>query len=231
MENASKALLMAGSVLLAMLIITALVLMYNSIIGLRQEEASSDEIQKLADYNRQIETFNEDEIYGPELLSLSNLIEDYNARQAGLKGYTAITFEVDIKDESYTATNVYIKKNNYSGSELKKAFDELEKEVKQLKLDKVTFNGKNLGKTAQEISGMRFEAKESLIAEKFGYDLRYNDQRDRVDILVDELTNNESVIRYVNLNEEMVTFRNTKFKRDSFKYDANGRVISVKFSK
>ena len=46
MENASKALIMAGSVLLSLLIIGALVFMFDSLKGLKQTEATSEEVQR-----------------------------------------------------------------------------------------------------------------------------------------------------------------------------------------
>ena len=67
MENASRALIMAGSVLLALLIIGLLVFMFNSISGLKQQEANSEQVLKLAEYNKRILTYNR-ELYGPELV-------------------------------------------------------------------------------------------------------------------------------------------------------------------
>lgn len=93
MENASKALIMAGSVLLSLLIITTLVFMFGKLGDLKNSEASTEEVKKLAEYNRQIETFDR-ALYGSELLSLANLIDDYNKRQADLKGYNAIVLQV-----------------------------------------------------------------------------------------------------------------------------------------
>ncbi len=72
MENASKALIMAGSVLLSLLIITTLVFMFGKLGDLKNSEASTEEVKKLAEYNRQIETFDR-ALYGSELLSLANL--------------------------------------------------------------------------------------------------------------------------------------------------------------
>ena len=47
MENASKALIIAGSVLLSVLIISALVLMFNQISDFKRSEATSEDIQKI----------------------------------------------------------------------------------------------------------------------------------------------------------------------------------------
>ena len=87
MENASKALIMAGSVLLAILVIGSLVFMFNTISELKNTEASAEDVEQLAKYNRQIETFNRSGLYGSEIMSLANLIDDYNKRQADLKGW------------------------------------------------------------------------------------------------------------------------------------------------
>ena len=57
MENASKALIMAGSVLLALLVIGTLVFMFHSLSNLKAEEATSEEVIKLVEYNKKIETF------------------------------------------------------------------------------------------------------------------------------------------------------------------------------
>ena len=67
MENASKALIMAGSVLLSLLIITTLVFMFGKLGDLKNSEASTEEVKKLAEYNRQIEAH---EIYVHDETSL-----------------------------------------------------------------------------------------------------------------------------------------------------------------
>ena len=87
MENASKALIIAGSVLLAMLIIGTLIFMFTNLSNLRQTEADSSTVQKLEEYNRQIELYNKANLYGSEILSLANLIEDYNVKLLSTKIY------------------------------------------------------------------------------------------------------------------------------------------------
>ena len=98
MENASKALMMAGSVLLSVLIITALVFLYNNVIDLKRTESLSEETKKLYEYNKKIEMFNKQGLYGSEILSLSNLIEDYNRTQNELKEYNEIKLQIEIKE-------------------------------------------------------------------------------------------------------------------------------------
>ena len=96
MENASKALIMAGSILIALLIIGLLVIGYNQISGLEQTRTDTDVNQKMVEYMRQFEQFNRT-LYGSELLSLANLQEDYNTSEAREDvGYDRIEITVQI---------------------------------------------------------------------------------------------------------------------------------------
>ena len=72
---------MAGSVLLAILVISMLVYGYRQISDLEQSRADTDEEIKITEYMRRFEQFNRT-LYGSELLSLANLQEDYNASDA-----------------------------------------------------------------------------------------------------------------------------------------------------
>lgn len=99
MENASKALIMAGSILIALLIIGLLVIGYNQISGLEQTRTDTDVNQKMVEYMRQFEQFNRT-LYGSELLSFANLQEDYNTSEAREDvGYDRIEITVQINRE------------------------------------------------------------------------------------------------------------------------------------
>lgn len=98
MENATKALEMAASVLIGLLIIGALVFVYTKISQTKQVEQDSLSSQQAADFNKKFEAYNRNGVYGSELLSLANLIVDYNNKEANeVKGYKEITLEVSIK--------------------------------------------------------------------------------------------------------------------------------------
>ena len=58
MENASKALIIAGSVLMAVLVIGALMLMYNQIADIEQTKTDNDELSKMEDYSKKFEEYN-----------------------------------------------------------------------------------------------------------------------------------------------------------------------------
>lgn len=81
MENASKALIMAGGILIAVVLISALYILFTQIGGVYSQEAESLTIEQLEEYNRRFATYNNiSGLYGSELLSLANLVHDYNNR-------------------------------------------------------------------------------------------------------------------------------------------------------
>lgn len=100
MENASKALIMAGSILLAIMVIGLLVFGYRQMSDLEQTKENSKEVDKLAEYMARFEQFNrgkDNPLYGSELLSLANLQEDYNLSDARADvGYDKIEIYVNI---------------------------------------------------------------------------------------------------------------------------------------
>lgn len=164
MENASKALIMAGSVLLAMLIIAALVLTINTISRIKKTEDSLEDVENLAKFNRQIETFNKQTIYGSELISLSNLIDDYNERQSDLKGYEKIKFEVKVTSTNRDIINPTNYTNYKSGTQkISDVFNILENKVNNAKTEYINYRGKKISETAQTLSGMREQELEQLV--------------------------------------------------------------------
>lgn len=107
MENATKALEIAGSVLLGVLILGLLVFEYRKISNLKKVEEDVKVSQQSEDFNKKFEAYNRN-LYGSELLSLANQIQDYNDRYAGEKtsqyenqGYQKVELKTIIK----TATN------------------------------------------------------------------------------------------------------------------------------
>lgn len=94
MENASKALIIAGGVLLGMMIIALVVFTYGQISSLGNQDYDKTAIAQQKDFNAQWEKYNGN-IYGSDVLSIANMIEDYNLREAENKGYTPIATKID----------------------------------------------------------------------------------------------------------------------------------------
>ena len=79
MENATEALLMVGGVLLGILTITLLVYMFGNISTLGNAHDKNDEMQRLADWNSEWEAYNKQLLYGTEVLTVINKVEQNNS--------------------------------------------------------------------------------------------------------------------------------------------------------
>ncbi len=82
MENASKALIMAASVLIAIVIIGALVLMFNNLNNYQQVNTQGNRDAQVVEFNNQYETYNRKNVRGSDLYSLLNRVVDYNRRKS-----------------------------------------------------------------------------------------------------------------------------------------------------
>lgn len=81
MENASKALLMAGGILIALLIIGALMLMFNQIGDYEKAQTVDEKDSQLAQFNIDFERYTDDNgIKGTDVISLINKVINYNAK-------------------------------------------------------------------------------------------------------------------------------------------------------
>jgi len=79
MENASKAIIMAGGILIGVIILSLLVLVFRPMGDIYEQEGASLSVEQLEKYNRQFNTYDKS-LYGSELVSLANLVADYNNR-------------------------------------------------------------------------------------------------------------------------------------------------------
>ena len=154
MENASKALIMAGSILMAILVIGLLVFGYQQLSSLQQTETDAEDNDKLARYMNQFEQFGRT-LYGSELLSLANLQEDYNTSDARINtGYDKVEITVTIKNS--IADTIYFQANTYDLSEIVEDAENLEKERAKYEEPKRTYNNKSVkyyaGKSNREIA-------------------------------------------------------------------------------
>lgn len=78
MENATKALLIAAGVLIAIMVISALVLMFNRISEVSQTEQDALVAKQLAEFNKEYEAFNRKDLWGGDVISVMNKMLDNN---------------------------------------------------------------------------------------------------------------------------------------------------------
>ena len=127
MENASKALTMAGGILIALLVLGALLLMFNQVSDYKKTETVSEEAAQLAQFNEQFTQYERNNLAGVDLISLINKVVDYNKKNTGVGeiDYSKkIELYVNMKPagkksfaEKYAIENVCFKENNYTFNE------------------------------------------------------------------------------------------------------------------
>ena len=81
MENASKALLMAGGVLISLLVIGALILMFSNLTNYQGTETQSTREAQIQKFNEEYETYNRNDVRGSDIYSLINKVVSYNRRK------------------------------------------------------------------------------------------------------------------------------------------------------
>lgn len=72
MENASKALLMAGGVLIAIIIISLLVKTYGNIGTFQKQQISVEEAERIEEYNKEYTKYLNQYVYGTEVITVIN---------------------------------------------------------------------------------------------------------------------------------------------------------------
>lgn len=115
MENASKALLMAGGVLIALLVIGALVLMFNQIGSYQQSQDTNKKNSQLAEFNLEFERYLDDKgITGADVISLINKVVDYNnkAKKGGVTDSIDYNIKMSITISNLNQFNIKYAYNN-----------------------------------------------------------------------------------------------------------------------
>ena len=118
MENASKALIMAASVLIAIVIISAFVLMMSNLTSYQESSYQSNLSAQIAEFNNQYTTYDRSNIRGSDMISLMNKVSDYNTRYTGEEGFTKMQITVRMNgynDElAFDGTNRIITQSEYT---------------------------------------------------------------------------------------------------------------------
>lgn len=78
MENVSKALLIAGSILITIMLLTFFVYLSNNIKTVGQAKQDEKNQEELVKFNEQYEAYNKSLLYGAEVLTVINKAADNN---------------------------------------------------------------------------------------------------------------------------------------------------------
>lgn len=94
MENAAKALLMAGGILLAILTMSLIVYLTSSASRIANSQDKRKEAQQLAEFNKSYEAYNKTRMYGTDIITVVNKAINHNK---SIEAQTTEPYYVNIK--------------------------------------------------------------------------------------------------------------------------------------
>ena len=180
MENASKALIMAGSVLIGLMILGALILTFSNLNAYQETNVRNERSAQVVEFNNQYETYNRTDVRGSDLYSLLNRATDYNERKSvvGTEGkeiaYEPITIVIDFAGKLSDIAppegeNRLITKNQYIISGTTNEFeDSISSEIDSLESEYGTSSLTNLTSALTKIFiDTNDQAEQMLAVERF----------------------------------------------------------------
>ena len=225
MENASRALIIAGSVLISLLVIGALIFMFNQLSDLRQTQEDASMEDKLQSFYSNLDTYIEDNKRGSDILSLANLIDDFNNRRAGQneakygnEGYNPIELNVHYNVSTVDWNTTVFFKNHKDGwfrsaEDLSKAKKAIDDAVEKKGRDTVSgVSGYNI----QQLAGMRYQ--ELLVLTNRNDELlaKVQQEAEAYNILVAEQKDVKNTVRF---NAPQVTYDNVSGRVTKLVYE------------
>lgn len=124
MENASKALLIAGGILISLIVISGLILAMRKMGDFQTATENAKLEQQTREFNSVYESYDRKNIRGNDIISLMNRIIDYNERKVK-EGYTKMEVTFDIPENiktklAYDGQNLLIKTTHYTQENIDK---------------------------------------------------------------------------------------------------------------
>ena len=242
MENASKALIIAGSVLIALMIIGALLLMFSNLSNYQETDTQGTREAQVIEFNNQYETYNHKDVRGSELYSLLNRVIDYNRRQstAGTGStdqgqyisYEPMIVEFTIKNDIHTQLSIdgtyrLIKKSKYTSSNTNNEFEnEIKEEIDRLENKYGTESLTNLTTNITRIfPESPTPQQEQEAVERFNNACK-NKQIDSWDDIKEGSQIRNDIYKYY----EYVQFKRAYFDCTKAEYNKNtGRIVKMTF--
>ncbi len=210
MENASKALTIAGGVLIAVMLAVLVYYVFTQWGESQKMKQEDVDTVKIEEFNKSYLSY-EKVLYGSELLGLVNKMSDYNiSDDVRYNSYGTMDLKVEIKLLSGSTDNLFNRTGTYSLSTIKRTIDDVMRDTVE----------KYKGKVSD--SQWEFLAKSS------------NNSEQSFDNLCNELNISSSVNRR-ELQEsakeyyKYVQFKRMKFKHKETTFFDTGRVKNMSF--
>lgn len=99
MENASKALLMAGGVLISIILIGSLLYVYNNMVQYPKQEEELLKLEQLAEFNAEYEKYYRTKMYGTDVVTVLNKAINNNSKNhenGDVEGISDIDVEITV---------------------------------------------------------------------------------------------------------------------------------------
>ena len=126
MENAAKALLIAGGILIAIILIALFLNMYNKMASFQNTQEEKKEAEQLLAFNSEYEMYDKKILYGADIITLINkAVENNKEKNAVLNETNYINIKVQLVNSSFESSIdcKYLSTNNTVRLTGKKAQD------------------------------------------------------------------------------------------------------------
>ena len=206
MENASKALMFAGIILITLMVISAVVFMYRDLTSVKRQESENQKVEEIAEFNKSFESYEKD-LKGAQIFSLANKITDYNNKYAGKDGYKEITLTVHTDRGNKDAQNY---------TELQASVDQMINEkYKSSKYLEALYEVRNNENSTDEKTRTQVEQTKKELKKELGdkYNAAYQNVRNDWN----------EYSKYKDL-------KNRIYKSDGITYYSNGRIESMTYT-
>lgn len=248
MENITKALLIAGAILILIMLLSAVMVFWDDLAIYFSANSDSKILQQLVEENKKFSNYEQKTIRGNELVSVMNRIINYNNYQSEIVGFDRVTIEIDFKgheDElkynGETGSNTIITgdiSNATDDDEIKRVSETSSRLTSEASANISGITDVKLQKLSSEIANIVDEPKRSYYdsnkqyksaldsykltrAQKLTKILGFNIEQD---------DNVENIIKATYQYYQYTQFKRAMFKCTSIGYnEKNGRVNMMKF--
>lgn len=223
MENATQALLIAAGILLTIMVVTVLVLGWNSISDFFQAKNENMKIMQLTEFNKQFENYANEDVRGSDLLSLIGKVQDYNTKQTVVDGqeYEQMRVMITIGNLSnfkYSNDSSW----NFPSTITQNTISEI--------LEKIAYLESKYGSTS-EVSKLSANITKFDISNK---DKNFEDKLEEINKILNTVTVDKSNYKTIR-DDALIAYQITQFKRAHFKCidtkynEETARIVSMTF--
>ena len=188
---------------------------YNNLTETMNAKNDEDAVEQVTQFNKQYDVYYRNNLYGSDILSLANKVDDYNERQSKEQGYAKLDMEVTFTKSINAYNNEMILNKNESPYNAQQINNKLE--LLQTKLDR--YEGKNaitVGKQKiPSLSGLRSNELEKVLES-----LVPNISKEKKEEVQEEIS------KYLGYSSALTNLKSKTFKATKFEYDETTKRIT-----